>query len=352
MDVAEKNMISTSVTAQSFYRESGKTQYELSNHLGNVLTVITDKKQAVESTTTTGTVDYFVVEILSASDYSPFGVLLQNREFTSAKYRFGFGNHEKLDEVSGSGNVVDMGDRWLDTRLGRTPKPDKLKHLYAGISPYAFALNNPIIFMDADGKVVIGMDGKPVTYERGQDGVVKWSENASQDAIKVGNAMLATASGEASFNRWQNSKTAITIVIDRDNQPSDRTAETDPERGENGKPILNEDGQYQAAKVIFYDKSIQESKKDDSGTRWAGASEEEAYGAIGVHEEGHNDPAQIKLDKKTPNELKQDPSKNKPINNEIDYRNEYHDKKPGQKNEKTWKENYKKAGYNTDKKQD
>src|SRR5690606_21118470 len=39
-------------------------------------------------------------------------------------YRYGFGGHEKLDEVSGSGNVVDMGDRWLDVRLGRTHKLD------------------------------------------------------------------------------------------------------------------------------------------------------------------------------------------------------------------------------------
>ena len=68
------------------------------------------------------------------------------------KYRFGFGNQEKINEVSGIGNTIDMGDRWLDTRIGRTPKTDLHKSKYPSISPYAYALNNPIIYNDPDGK--------------------------------------------------------------------------------------------------------------------------------------------------------------------------------------------------------
>ena len=60
------------------------------NHLGNVLTVTTDKKFPIESTTNTGEVEFFIVEILSASDFSPFGVGLKNRDFSSEKYRYGF----------------------------------------------------------------------------------------------------------------------------------------------------------------------------------------------------------------------------------------------------------------------
>lgn len=69
-------------------------------------------------------------------------------------YRFGYTGHEKLNEVSGIGNTIDMGDRWLDTRLGRTPKPDAKAGKYPFISPYAYALNNPIIYNDPDGKDV------------------------------------------------------------------------------------------------------------------------------------------------------------------------------------------------------
>jgi RHS repeat-associated protein len=151
MDVAEKDMITPAITEQSFYRESGKKQYELSNHLGNVLTVITDKKQAVESTTTTGTVDYFVVEILTASDYSPFGVLLQNREFTSAKYRYGFNGQERDDEVKGEGNNYDYGERQYDPRVARFLTIDGLADDYPWYTPYQFAGNKPIWAIDLDG---------------------------------------------------------------------------------------------------------------------------------------------------------------------------------------------------------
>src|SRR5690606_35892283 len=58
----------------------------------------------------------------------------------------------KIDEVYGSDNVVDMGDRWLDVRLGRTHKLDRHKGNYSAISPYAYALNSPLLFNDPDGK--------------------------------------------------------------------------------------------------------------------------------------------------------------------------------------------------------
>ncbi len=91
----------------------------------------------------------------SANDYSPFGVLLDGRSMQGVGYRYGFGSHEKIDEVSNSGNTVDMGDRWLDVRLGRTSKIDRKSAKYPDISTYVFALNNPIGFVDPDGQEVI-----------------------------------------------------------------------------------------------------------------------------------------------------------------------------------------------------
>jgi hypothetical protein len=82
-------------------------------------------------------------------------MLQADRHYTLAEeYKFGFGSHEKIDEVSGSGNTVDMGDRWLDVRLGRTPKLDAKAKKYPDNSPYVYAANNPILFLDPDGKVV------------------------------------------------------------------------------------------------------------------------------------------------------------------------------------------------------
>jgi RHS repeat-associated protein len=69
-------------------------------------------------------------------------------------YRWGFGGHEKVDEVSGSGNTIDMGGRWLDPRLGRTSSMDPKSGKYPYVSPYTYAVNNPLAFIDPDGKDV------------------------------------------------------------------------------------------------------------------------------------------------------------------------------------------------------
>jgi RHS repeat-associated protein len=91
---------------------------------------------------------------VAVKHYYPFGSVMPGRSFSSGEYRYGYGSHEKIDEISGSGNTVDMGDRWLDTRLGRTSKIDAKAKKYPDISPYAYAANNPIFFSDPDGKKV------------------------------------------------------------------------------------------------------------------------------------------------------------------------------------------------------
>jgi hypothetical protein len=202
------------------------------------------------------------------------------------------------------------------------------------------------MFMDGDGRVVIGTDGKAVTYEKGQDGVVKWSANASKDVVELGNAMLTTNVGEQSFNRWQNAKTEIKIVIDKENAPSDRLGQTSPEVDDNGDPILNSDKQFTKATVTIYEKSIKKDIAEGSNKRFEGASYEEALGTVGTHEEGHNQAKQIKLDLKIPKETKQDPAKNVPINSEVDFRQEYQGKHPEQKaKEEKGMKVYKDRGY-------
>jgi len=147
--------------------------------------------------------------------------------------------------------------------------------------------------------------------------------------------MLSTEFGEASFNKWNNSKTKITIVIDKETQPIDKMADTDPEMGGNGMPILNEDDQYKSAKVTFYKKTIDSDRQEGSGKRMEGASFEEALGAAATHEVYHNDPDQIFLDQQSSdneeNELQQKPNKNLPINAEVNFRKEYQEKNPTDK---------------------
>jgi hypothetical protein len=55
----------------------GNKLYEMSNHLGNVLTVINDIK--VPQSANTIDIDGYLATVVSTADYSPFGVQLDGR---------------------------------------------------------------------------------------------------------------------------------------------------------------------------------------------------------------------------------------------------------------------------------
>ncbi|OYU94738.1 MAG: hypothetical protein CFE21_13685 [Bacteroidetes bacterium B1(2017)] len=70
------------------------------------------------------------------------------------EYRFGFNGKEADNEINGTGNDYDFGARIYDARLGRWLSLDPKQISYPSLSAYNFTMNNPILFIDPDGKVV------------------------------------------------------------------------------------------------------------------------------------------------------------------------------------------------------
>jgi RHS repeat-associated protein len=107
--------------------------FELANHLGNVLNVVTDRKLPVDipltanSTQGDSVVDYFTADVVSYSDYLLFGQIMPNRHgYTGTRYRFGFQKQEVDDELKGEDNSVNYAFRMHDPRLGRFLSIDPL----------------------------------------------------------------------------------------------------------------------------------------------------------------------------------------------------------------------------------
>jgi RHS repeat-associated protein len=153
-DVAEEhNSADTSIpllgTGLCLTFARGQKLFELSNHLDNVLVAINDKKLGVS--TNNSTVDYFIPQVVSAQDYYPFGMLQPGRVFNTSGYRYGFNGKENDIEVKGDGAHLDYGFRIYDPRLGRFLSIDPLTKNYPWYTPYQFAGNNPIAFVDLDG---------------------------------------------------------------------------------------------------------------------------------------------------------------------------------------------------------
>ncbi len=117
-------------------------------------------------------------------------MLVPGRTGNSPAYRYGFNGKEKDDELKGIGNSYDFGARLYDSRVGRWFARDPKESKYPNLSPYNAFENNPIFFIDPDGKdagVTINIHTKTVTvsttiYVYG-DGATKSVANQMQKDI-------------------------------------------------------------------------------------------------------------------------------------------------------------------------
>jgi RHS repeat-associated protein len=117
----------------------GDRHYELINPLRNVISVVSDKKIAIDDGA--GNVSHYMPDILSAKDYSPFGVPLEGRNYNKKAYRYSFQGQEHDDEIKGNGNSINFTYRMHDPRLGRFLSLDPLESSFTWNSPYAFSAN-------------------------------------------------------------------------------------------------------------------------------------------------------------------------------------------------------------------
>jgi RHS repeat-associated protein len=136
----------------------GWKRYEITNHLGNVLAVVTDRKRGRASSGTN--IQWFVADVLSAQQYYPFGMLMPGNASTTLRrqyslnsydYRYGFNGKEGDDEVKGDDNQQDYGMRIYDPRVSRFLSVDPIAREYPMLTPYQFASNTPIWAIDLDG---------------------------------------------------------------------------------------------------------------------------------------------------------------------------------------------------------
>ncbi|MEO6240311.1 MAG: RHS repeat-associated core domain-containing protein, partial [Bacteroidia bacterium] len=199
-------MIGATVDTSNFSHSVGQKFYELANHLGNVLSVVTDKILPKDWNNDT-IVDNYVAEIVSATDYYAFGAPMKGRNFTSSTggYRYAFNGKEKVDEMHGNdGDSYDFGARMYDARLGRWTSIDNFWGKNSEISPYVFAGNMPIVAIDANGDSIYFVGQANANYEsamttllqtpNGQELVEKYKNSTTADVyIAVSNSYDASS---------------------------------------------------------------------------------------------------------------------------------------------------------------
>ena len=85
-----------------------------------------------------GTIDYYEVDVVSAQDLYPFGMMMKERALNSSG-RYGFNGQEMSNEISVVGNNISFIHRIHDPRLSRFLSVDPLTKEYPWYSPYQFA---------------------------------------------------------------------------------------------------------------------------------------------------------------------------------------------------------------------
>jgi RHS repeat-associated protein len=126
-----------------FDRRIAQKDYELKDHLGDVRVTIGDRKRGSANTDS----------VTSYVNYYAFGmrVVVDSMNYTPTDYRYGFNGKEKDDEWKSDGNSYDFGERSYDPRLGRFISSDRKSNQNATWSPYTYAIDNPIFFVDENG---------------------------------------------------------------------------------------------------------------------------------------------------------------------------------------------------------
>ncbi|MFT3945715.1 MAG: RHS repeat-associated core domain-containing protein [Agriterribacter sp.] len=204
----------------------GSKFFELSNHLGNVLVTISDVKVPAALAGNASVVGSYSVQMVVATDYMPFGMVMPGRNYNSAagtKYRYGFNGKEYDNEVKGTVNQIDYGERAYGPREGRFWSVDPLTSQYPFLTPYQYASNRPIDGIDLDGmellktipqfeksggafdyvteidNAVIRLINLPMTtwnsavanYQSAKRGT--WKQDIKAEAKQMGEGMKATA---------------------------------------------------------------------------------------------------------------------------------------------------------------
>ncbi|WP_243350199.1 DUF6443 domain-containing protein [Parabacteroides sp. FAFU027] len=91
--------------------------------------------------------------ITQINSYYPFG------QETDANYKNGYDasnqpylyNGKEIDRMNGL-NMLDYGARWYDPTIGRWSAVDPLAEKYPNVSPYVYCENNPVNYIDPDGR--------------------------------------------------------------------------------------------------------------------------------------------------------------------------------------------------------
>ena len=242
--------------------------YHIKDHLGNVRVVIRPNSQNNP-------------EVLQKNDYYPFGMVFSTNLNLNNKL---YNGKELQTEMKYS--FYNYGARFYDPQLARWHSVDPLAEQSRRWSPYVYGLDNPIRFIDPDGRIIVDSKGNTIYTQKGG-----WAKNASTDAQRIQSALDLTRVGAAQWNKMVNSPNKINLnisdqIIEGKEPNTVKLGTTDvsyKRNSETNKPEFQSD---KIVKVTVFEKAINENTQSNGQVN-EGLTNEQALGATAGHEAEH-----------------------------------------------------------------
>lgn len=105
-------------------------------------------------------VQHYTGPLSGTTDYTPWGLsmkMLESRAFGRLENKLQFNGKEKQGKEFGDGSGLewmDYGARMYDAQISKWMLPDPLAANYYPFSPYTFSADNPVNFIDDDGRKI------------------------------------------------------------------------------------------------------------------------------------------------------------------------------------------------------
>ena len=242
-------------------------EYVIRDHLGSERVVFSDNNgnNTIEP----------AMELTQINHYYPFGLNMEgNWNGAAGSYKYQFNGKEYNDDFGLNWN--DYSARWYDPAVGRWWSIDPMAKKYYAISPYVYVADNPLKYIDPQGKIII----VPSTYNAEEtkkyQGIILQklqrltNDKLAYDGDKIKIVSKNTENKGSKMNLGTNMirnlvKDERTVTIKNASGPNDSKA-VDPATGKEVKPEDVKLGTKYDTN-IYYDPSRETSSVNKDGSR-------------------------------------------------------------------------------------